>query len=158
MTASQSRSGEAAKAPPGAKRRRILRCLTYEIAERLGLSNTRINEYKKKKKKKYRIDLILLNPWVMHTRTVTTARSEAQAYFDQGLRLTYGFNHDEAARSFAKAAALDPTCAMCFWGVALTLGPNYNVPMLPDRAARGVGGAARKAQAAAATATRSSRR
>jgi tetratricopeptide (TPR) repeat protein len=63
------------------------------------------------------------------------ATPEAKAYFDQGLRLTYGFNHDEAARSFAHAAELDPTCAMCFWGVALTLGPNYNVPMLPDRAA-----------------------
>jgi tetratricopeptide (TPR) repeat protein len=67
-------------------------------------------------------------------RAVTTASKEAQAYFDQGLRLNFGFNHDEAARSFARAAALDPSCASCFWGVALTLGPNYNVPMLPDRA------------------------
>src|SRR5688572_25149528 len=67
-------------------------------------------------------------------RTVTTSSKEAQAYFDQGLRLTYGFNHDEATRSFAQAAVLDPRCASCFWGVALTLGPNYNVPMLPDRA------------------------
>jgi tetratricopeptide (TPR) repeat protein len=65
-------------------------------------------------------------------RSVTTRSSEAQAYFDQGLRLAYGFNHDEATRSFARAAVLDPTCAMCFWGVALTLGPNYNTPMLPD--------------------------
>jgi tetratricopeptide (TPR) repeat protein len=63
-----------------------------------------------------------------------TASPEAQKYFDQGLRLTYGFNHDEATRSYAKAAELDPSCAMCFWGVALTLGPNYNVPMLADRA------------------------
>ena len=59
---------------------------------------------------------------------------EAQRYFDQGLRLAYGFNHDEATRSFARAAELDPGCAACFWGVAWTLGPNYNVPMLPDRA------------------------
>jgi tetratricopeptide (TPR) repeat protein len=66
---------------------------------------------------------------------VTTTSKEAQAFFDQGLRLTYAFNHDEAARSFARAAQLDPSCAMCFWGVALVLGPNYNVPMLPDRAA-----------------------
>jgi len=63
-----------------------------------------------------------------------SASAEAQAYFDQGLRLTYGFNHDEAARSFARGAELDPRCAMCFWGAALVLGPNYNVPMLPDRA------------------------
>lgn len=66
-------------------------------------------------------------------RKVTASR-DAQTYFDQGLRLTYAFNHDEAARSYARAAELDPTCAMCFWGAALTLGPNYNVPMLPERA------------------------
>jgi tetratricopeptide (TPR) repeat protein len=66
-------------------------------------------------------------------RRVTTKSKEAQAYFDQGLRLTYAFNHDEATRSYAKAAALDPECGMCFWGAALTLGPNYNVPMLPER-------------------------
>jgi tetratricopeptide (TPR) repeat protein len=58
----------------------------------------------------------------------------AQAFFDQGLTLTFGFNHDEAARSYARAAELDPLCTMCYWGVALTLGPNYNMPMLPERA------------------------
>lgn len=68
-----------------------------------------------------------------HQRKITTANPDAQRYFDQGLRLLYGFNHDEAARSFAQAAVLDPKCAMCFWGVAYALGPNYNVPMLPDR-------------------------
>ncbi|NBD08918.1 tetratricopeptide repeat protein [Corallococcus silvisoli] len=67
--------------------------------------------------------------------TVTTKSQDAQAFFDQGMRLTYAFNHDEAARSFARAAQLDPSCAMCFWGVALVQGPNYNMPMLPDRAA-----------------------
>ena len=68
------------------------------------------------------------------TRPVGTSSTEAQRYFDQGLRLSYGFNHDEATRSFARAAELDPGCAACLWGVAWTLGPNYNVPMLPDRA------------------------
>ncbi|HVP61459.1 MAG TPA: hypothetical protein VMT11_12915 [Myxococcaceae bacterium] len=68
------------------------------------------------------------------SRPVGTASPEAQRYFDQGLRLAYGFNHDEATRSFARAAELDPGCAACLWGVAWTLGPNYNVPMLPDRA------------------------
>jgi tetratricopeptide (TPR) repeat protein len=63
-----------------------------------------------------------------------TASRDAQPWFDQGLRLTYAFNHDEAARSFARASEIDPSCAMCFWGAALVLGPNYNVPMLPDRA------------------------
>lgn len=67
-------------------------------------------------------------------RKVSTVLPEAQTFFDQGLALTYGFNHDEAARSFAKAASLDPKCAMCFWGAAYVLGPNYNIPMLPDRA------------------------
>ena len=80
-----------------------------------------------------------------HHREVATSSPEAQRYFDQGLRLLYGFNHDEAARSFAKAAALDPACAMCFWGVAFALGPNYNVPMLAGslRARRGTRSAGR---------------
>ncbi len=64
-------------------------------------------------------------------RTVTGS-PEAGAYFDQGLRLVYGFNHDEAVRSFARAAQIDSSCAMCFWGAALAMGPNYNVPMLPE--------------------------
>jgi tetratricopeptide (TPR) repeat protein len=77
-----------------------------------------------------------------------TATPEAQAWFDQGLRLNYGFNHDEATRSFAKGAEVDPACAMCFWGAALTMGPNYNVPMLPDRA-QAAWGALQRAQALA---------
>jgi tetratricopeptide (TPR) repeat protein len=63
-------------------------------------------------------------------RTVTTTSPDAQRYFDQGMRLLWAFNHDESTRSFAKAALLDPQCAMCFWGVALTVGPNYNLPMM----------------------------
>jgi len=70
-----------------------------------------------------------------HHRQVTTTSPEGQAFFDQGLRLLYAFNHDEATRSFARAAELDPACGMCFWGAAYALGPNYNVPMLPERAA-----------------------
>jgi tetratricopeptide (TPR) repeat protein len=67
-------------------------------------------------------------------RKVSTRSADAQKFFDPGLALTYGFNHDEAARSFARAAELDPSCALCFWGAAYTLGPNYNIPMLPERA------------------------
>jgi tetratricopeptide (TPR) repeat protein len=59
-------------------------------------------------------------------RAVTTSSAEAQAYFDQGMRLLWAFNHDEATRSFARAAVLDPGCAACYWGVALSVGPNYN--------------------------------
>lgn len=69
-----------------------------------------------------------------HHRAITTSSAEAQRWFDQGLRLVWAFNHDEATRAFVKAATLDPSCASCWWGAALTLGPNYNVPMLPDRA------------------------
>lgn len=53
----------------------------------------------------------------------------AQAYFDQGLRLTYAFNHGEAIRAFREAARLDDRCAICWWGVALAYGPNINLPM-----------------------------
>ena len=81
-------------------------------------------------------------------RTVSHRAAEAQALFDQGLALTYGFNHDEAARSYARAAEIDPTCVMCFWGAAYTLGPNYNMPMLPERA-RAAWDAIQAAQAAA---------
>ena len=55
-------------------------------------------------------------------RKITTRSPEAQRYFDQGMRFVWAFNHDEATRSFAKAAELDPKCGACFWGVALTLG------------------------------------
>lgn len=81
-------------------------------------------------------------------RKVTTDSPEAQAFFDQGLALTYGFNHDEAARSFAKAGSLDPDCALCWWGAAYALGPNYNFPMMPDRA-EAAWDALQRAQAAA---------
>jgi tetratricopeptide (TPR) repeat protein len=62
-------------------------------------------------------------------KTVTTGSPVAQKYFDQGLRLTYGFNHDEAIKSFREGIREDSACAMCWWGVAYALGPNINVPM-----------------------------
>ena len=65
-----------------------------------------------------------------------TATPEAQRWFDQGLRLVYGFNHQEAQRAFREAARLDARCAMCFWGIALTEGGNYNHPTDADREAR----------------------
>lgn len=65
---------------------------------------------------------------------VTTASPLAQRYFDQGLAFTYGFNHDEAERSFEQAAQIDPKMAIAYWGVALVLGPNYNLPGDPARA------------------------
>lgn len=63
-----------------------------------------------------------------HAVTTTPA---AQRYFDQGLRLMYAFNHEEAINSFRQALRLDPNCAMCHWGIAVALGPNINAPMDP---------------------------
>lgn len=57
---------------------------------------------------------------------VTTQNAEAQKFFNQGLALIYGFNHEEAKRSFERAAQLDPKLAMAYWGIALAVGPNYN--------------------------------
>ncbi len=64
-----------------------------------------------------------------YTRAVTTQSDQARRYFSQGMVLTYGFNHAEAERSFREAARLDPGCAACWWGAALVLGPNINLPM-----------------------------
>jgi tetratricopeptide (TPR) repeat protein len=64
---------------------------------------------------------------------VSTKNAQAQAFFDQGLRQIYAFNHDEAARSFRRAGELDPKLAMAFWGVAEAVGPNYNDPASEDR-------------------------
>ena len=63
---------------------------------------------------------------------VTTSSPRAQLFFNQGLTLTFGFNHREAARSFREVARLDPDCAMAYWGQALVLGPNINMPMPPS--------------------------
>jgi tetratricopeptide (TPR) repeat protein len=64
-----------------------------------------------------------------HHLAVTTATPRAQQYFDQGLRLTWGFNHAEAIAAFREAARLDPNCALCAWGEAYALGPNINAAM-----------------------------
>ena len=86
------------------------------------------------------------------TYKITTANERAQAYFDQGLRLAYAFNHGEAQRAFRMAQKLDPNCAMCFWGEALVLGPNINLPMQEDAVAPAYA-AAQKAKALAANAS-----
>ncbi len=59
---------------------------------------------------------------------VSTSNPEAQKFFNQGLAYVYAFNHEEAVKSFKQAAQLDPQLAMAYWGVALSLGSNYNVP------------------------------
>lgn len=67
-----------------------------------------------------------------HPFPTSTQVKEAQRYIDQAIMLTFGFNHAEAARSFRAAQALDPSCAICYWGEALVLGPNINAPMDPS--------------------------
>ncbi|HWA92332.1 MAG TPA: hypothetical protein VG889_20005 [Rhizomicrobium sp.] len=67
-----------------------------------------------------------------HTHKIATANPKTQAYFDQGVRMLFAFNHAEAIRSFREGARLDPGCAMCWWGVAFALGPNINLPMMED--------------------------
>jgi tetratricopeptide (TPR) repeat protein len=64
-----------------------------------------------------------------HHHAVTTRSPEAQRFFDQGLALTYGFNHADAIRSFREATRLDGECAMCWFGIALASGPNINAAM-----------------------------
>jgi tetratricopeptide (TPR) repeat protein len=86
------------------------------------------------------------------TYKVSTTNERAQAYFDQGLRLAYAFNHGEAQRAFRMAQKLDPNCAMCFWGEALVLGPNINLPMQEDALAPAYA-AAQKAKALAGNAS-----
>lgn len=85
---------------------------------------------------------------------ITTTSPLAQQYFDQGLRLVYGFNHEEAIASFEEAARQDPQAAMAYWGIALALGPNINAPMAKDDEQR-ASEAIRKARAHAASASAS---
>ena len=66
---------------------------------------------------------------------VGTRNAKAQAYFDQGLRLAFAFNHAEAQRAFQAAQKADPKLAMAWWGEAIVLGPNINAPMMPEAAA-----------------------
>jgi tetratricopeptide (TPR) repeat protein len=85
---------------------------------------------------------------------VSTKDAQAQAFFDQGLRLIYAFNHDEAMRSFQRSAELDPKLAMAYWGVAEAVGPNYNDPASQSRFVQ-AHAAIEKAQALAADAPES---
>lgn len=80
-----------------------------------------------------------------YTRTVTTNSPEAQQWFNQGMQLLYGFNHDEAIRSFREAARLDPDCAMAWWGVSYAYGLHINNPAMTDEQSKGGAEAAAKA-------------
>lgn len=87
-----------------------------------------------------------------HHMPISTSSATAQHYFDQGIRLAYAFNHDEAVRSFEQATKADPDCAMAHWGIAFALGPNINAPM-SEEAGKLADAAVRKALDLSATAT-----
>jgi tetratricopeptide (TPR) repeat protein len=86
-------------------------------------------------------------------RKVTTDSPEAQRYFDQGLAFMYAFNHDEAIRSFRRAAEIDTKCAMAFWGVAIANGPHINNPVLPEERAKAAWTALNRAKEVASKAS-----
>jgi tetratricopeptide (TPR) repeat protein len=81
-----------------------------------------------------------------HHFPISTTSAEAQSYFDQGIGLLYGFNHDEAARYFRRAAELDPQAPMPYWGLALSIGPNYNDTAVDAARAQATYDAVRNAQ------------
>ncbi|HSP07185.1 MAG TPA: hypothetical protein VLR94_08410, partial [Acidobacteriota bacterium] len=87
---------------------------------------------------------------------IATSNPEAQKFFDQGLTLVYGFNHAEAIRSFKRASELDPKAVMPLWGIALALGPNYNLDVDPA-AEKAAFDAGQRALAAAAGAPENER-
>lgn len=86
-------------------------------------------------------------------RPITTSSPRAQRYFDQGLILTYGFNHEEAVRAYRQAQRLDPDCAMAHWGEGLALGPNINAPLTDAAAVAAAHAATQRAYALRGQAT-----
>ncbi len=82
-----------------------------------------------------------------HRRMITTDSAAAQKYFDQGLTWMYSFNHDEAVRSFHRAADLDPSAPMPWWGISLCHGPNYNDYIMTDERSAAAWDALQEAQA-----------
>lgn len=84
---------------------------------------------------------------------VSTGNRGAQRFFDQGLALVFAFNHEEAARSFRRAAELDPQLAMAYWGIALAVGPNYNEATVDAERVKAAYEAVQKAGSLGAAAT-----
>ncbi len=82
----------------------------------------------------------------VYHRPIKTTSKEAQRWFDQGLVLHYGFNHDAAIACFKKVAELDPKCAMAWWGQAISAGPNINNPHMDEAAAKNAYDAAQMAK------------
>lgn len=90
---------------------------------------------------------VLRDDLAVYHRPIRTSSKEAQRWFDQGLVLYYGFNHDAAIQCFQRVAGLDPKCAMAWWGQAISAGPNINNPHMDEAAAKNAYKAAQKAKA-----------
>jgi tetratricopeptide (TPR) repeat protein len=84
-----------------------------------------------------------------HSFRITTTSAQAQAAFDRGLTLAYGFSHEAAIEEFRKAAEIDPGCAMAYWGIALVNGPHINFPLVPPDKAKSAWEALTRARALA---------
>jgi tetratricopeptide (TPR) repeat protein len=95
----------------------------------------------------------LLSDLGQHQHRITTGSDEAQKFFDHGLTLLYGFNHDEAARYFRRASELDAGAAMPYWGIAFSTGPNYNDTAVDEARARATYDAVQQALARASKAS-----
>ncbi len=63
-----------------------------------------------------------------YSRPITVASPEAQVWFDRGLAWMYGYHHEEAIACYRRALEADPDCAMAWWGIGYSAGPNYNKP------------------------------
>ncbi len=85
--------------------------------------------------------------------SISTKNERAQAFFNQGVKLSYAFNHAEGHRSFMEAARLDPNSAMAYWGQAFALGPNINDPLPDDERKQKINEAMAKARKLASKST-----
>ena len=110
-----------------------MRRLVFALTFSLSLSTLAFGQHKGHSEDAGERPATLVSGMSSHHHPVSTTNSEAQKFFDQGLRFIYAFNHDEAIRSFKRAAELDPNLAMAHWGIALALGPNINVDIDPER-------------------------
>jgi tetratricopeptide (TPR) repeat protein len=110
--------------------RRILTLFTFAVALSVPVLGQEHPEHAAAAKAK---PATLMSGYGNWHHPVSTSNAQAQAFFDQGLRLIYAFNHEEAARSFQRAAELDPKLAMAHWGIAEAVGPNYNDPASEER-------------------------
>lgn len=97
--------------------------------------------------------IALRDDLAVYHREITTRSKDAQHWFDQGLVLYYGFNHEAAIASFKRASELDPECAMAWWGQSISAGPHINNPTMDEASAKAAYEAGQRAKALAANAS-----